>query len=290
MVDSTLETRRMPLRGYLILTLAVNLPGPVAAARLTSQGAEVVKVEPPEGDPLRHFDPDYYGELRAGQEVLTLDLKVPDGRESLHDRLANTDLLLTSSRPGALSRLGLSWPELRDSYPSLSQVAIVGQPAPHEDEPGHDLTYQAREGLLTPPQMPRTLVADLAGAEIAAREAISLLLARERGMGAGYSQVALSEAAKSFAEPFRRGQTASGGMLGGAFPGYALYRAREGYVALAALEPHFWKRLLDSLEIEDGDGRSLEKIFTTQDAGYWEEWANEHDLPLVAVRNETSQE
>lgn len=283
------EGWRAPLRGFGVLTLAVNLPGPVAAARLSASGAAIVKVEPPGGDPLLHFDPGYYEELSAGHEVVRLDLKTPEGRASLHERLADADLLLTSSRPGALNRLGLSWPELRESYPRLCQVAIVGRPTPHEDEPGHDLTYQAGEGLLTPPQMPRTLIADLAGAEMAAREAISLLLARERGMGAGSSQVALSEAAEYFAEPFRRGLTAPGGVLGGGFPGYSLYRAREGYVALAALEPHFWKRLLRELEIED-DGRSLEKIFATQDAGRWEEWAAERDLPLVAVRSKFSQE
>jgi alpha-methylacyl-CoA racemase len=130
----------------------------------------------------------------------------------------------------------------------------------------------------------RVLMADLAGAEQAVSTALSLLFARERGQGAGYEQVALSEAARSFAEPLRQGLMASGGALGGGFPGYGLYRAREGHVALAALEGHFWKRLLRELGVK-GDRQHLERAFETRTAERWEEWAAERDLPLAAVRS-----
>ena len=107
----------------------------------------------------------------------------------------------------------------------------------------------------------------------------------ERGQGAGYEQVALSEAARSFAEPLHWGLTGPGGLLGGGFPGYGLYRAREGYVALAALEPHFWERLLEELGVSGDDRRHLEQTFETETAERWEEWASARDLPLVAVRD-----
>jgi alpha-methylacyl-CoA racemase len=132
--------------------------------------------------------------------------------------------------------------------------------------------------------MPPVLVADLAGAERTVSAALSLLFARERGQGAGYEQVALSEAARSFAGPLRWGLTAPGGVLGGGFPGYGLYRAREGPVALAALEGHFWERLLRELEVK-GERRDLERIFQTRTPEQWKEWATERDLPLAAVRN-----
>src|SRR5215212_8602415 len=248
-------------------------------------GAALVKVEPPGGDPLARMCPGYYAELSAGQEVVSLDLKAREDRVSLDNYLENMDLLLTASRPAALGRLGLSWPDLRTRFPRLCQVAIVGHPPPDEDAPGHDLTYQARFGTLTPPELPRVLVADLAGAERAVSAALSLLLARERGQGAGYEQVALSEAARSFAEPLRRGLAAPGGTLGGGFPGYGLYRAREGYVALAALEPHFWERLLQELGMGGDDRQDLERIFETETAEQWEEWAAARDLPLAVVRD-----
>jgi len=272
-----------PLWGVRVLTLAVNLPGPAAASRLWAMGASVIKVEPPGGDPLARMCPGYYEDLSAGQKIARLDLKDQQDRASLDDRLRATDLLLTASRPAALGRLGLSWSELHAGFPQLCQVAIVGHPPPEDDAPGHDLTYQARFGTLSPPEMPPVLVADLAGAEQAVSAALSLLFARERGQGAGYEQVALSEAARSFAEPLRQGLTARGGVLGDGFPGYGLYRAREGHVALAALEPHFWERLLQELEMK-GDRQELERIFETKTAEQWEEWAKERDLPLAAVR------
>lgn len=279
------DVEHLPLGGVRILTLAVNLPGPVAASRLHDMGAAVVKVEPPGGDPLARMCPGYYAELSAGQEVVSLDLKDGEDRASLDDHLENMDLLLTASRPASLGRLGLSWPELHARFPRLSQVAIVGHPPPDVDAPGHDLTYQARFGTLSPPGMPSVLVADLAGAERAVSAAISLLFARERGQGAGYEQVALSEAARSFAGPLLQGLTAPGGVLGGGFAGYGLYRAQRDYVALAALEKHFWERLLGEFGIEGGECRDLERIFETRTAEQWEEWAAERDLPLVAVKD-----
>jgi alpha-methylacyl-CoA racemase len=139
-----------PLWGVRVLTLAVNLPGPAAASRLWAMGAFVIKVEPPGGDPLARMCPGYYEDLSAGQEVVRLDLKDQQDRASLDDRLRATDLLLTASRPAALGRLGLSWSELHAGFPRLCQVAIVGHPPPEDDAPGHDLTYQARFGTLSP--------------------------------------------------------------------------------------------------------------------------------------------
>src|SRR5215204_1844935 len=283
--DAERKSGSMPLRGVWVLTLSVNLPGPVAASRLGAMGASVVKVEPPGGDPLAWMCPGYYEDLSAGQEVVRLDLKEQEDRASLDDWLEKTDLFLTASRPAALGRLGLSWPELRARFPRLCQVAIVGHPPPDEDTPGHDLTYQARFGTLSPPGMPPVLVADLAGAERAALAALSLLFARERGRGPGYEQVALSEAARSFAVPLRWGLTAPGGVLGGGIAGYGLYRAREGHVALAALEKHFWDRLRGELGIEGDGRRDLERIFRTRAAGQWEEWAAERDLLLATVKD-----
>jgi alpha-methylacyl-CoA racemase len=283
--DTRRDVEHLPLADMRVLTLAVNLPGPVAASRLRDMGAAVIKVEPPGGDPLARMCPGYYAELSAGQEVVSLDLKAREGRAALYDYLENMDLLLTASRPAALGRLGLSWPGLRARFPRLCQVAIVGYPPPYENAPGHDLTYQARFGTLSPPGMPPVLVSDMAGAERAVSAALYLLFARERGRGAGYEQVALSEAAMSFAGPLRWGLTASGGVLGGGFPGYGLYRAQGGYVALAALEKHFWERLLEELGVEGDERRDLERIFQTRTAEQWEEWAEERDLPLAAVRD-----
>ena len=274
-----------PLAGLRVISLALNVPGPVAASRLRALGAEVHKIEPPGGDPLQAAAPAWYACLSEGQQVRRLNLKAPDQRQIFNNLLAQSDLLLSSTRPEALRRLGLVWNSLHTTYPRLCQVAIVGYPAPDENLPGHDLTYQAACGLVQPPGMPRTLIADLAGAEQAVSAALALLLERERRGVSGYAQVSLAQAAQDFAAPALHGLTTAGGVFGGGQACYRLYAAREGWIALAALEPHFWVSLLQALglEPERGSVQDLELAISAQTAEYWESWAQERDLPILRV-------
>ncbi|MCI0395741.1 MAG: CoA transferase [Chloroflexi bacterium] len=282
-------TQTQPLQGIHLLSLAVNIPGPAAVARLAQLGARVVKVEPPAGDPLALACPGWYATLHHQVEVIRLNLKVVEDRQRLDGILSYSDLLLTSSRLSALARLKLDWPSLSERHPRLCQVAIVGYPPPAEERAGHDLTYQAGAGLLDPAYgasgrgLPRTVLADLAGAERAAQAALALLLARERGQGAGYLPVSLAEAAAAFAEPLRQGLTAPGGILGGGLPGYNLYPAQRGWVAVAALEPHFLEKLAHALGLAELTYPALAAAFASRPAEEWERWASSHDLPLAAV-------
>src|SRR5262245_32916535 len=106
-----------PLQGIRLLTLAVNLPGPLAAAELCRLGATVVKIEPPAGDPLAHARPHWYEQLHQGQTILTLDLKKHESHQPFEQHLGQSDLLLTAMRPAALRRLGLDWPALHGRHP-----------------------------------------------------------------------------------------------------------------------------------------------------------------------------
>ncbi|MBA2693543.1 MAG: CoA transferase [Rubrobacter sp.] len=272
-----------PLEGMKVVTLAVNVPGPAAASRLREFGASVTKVEPPGGDPLEASNPAWHRAMATGQNIVALDLKDEGDLRELASLLENADLLLTSNRPASLARLGLSPEDVAGKYPNLAYVAIVGYPSPRENDPGHDLTYLADYGLLTPPDMPRTLLADLAGAERAASAALGLLLGRERGFGAGYAEVPLSEAAEAFAAPFRHGITRPGELLGGGFAGYNVYRTSDGWIAVAALEAHFLAKLLSELGLEKADKERMERIFAEHPSSRWEKWAAERDLPIAAL-------
>jgi len=174
----------------------------------------------------------------------------------------------------------------------------VGHPSPRADLPGHDLTYVAAAGLVDPPRLPRTLVADLAGAERAVAAALAGLYGRDRGLGAGYSEVSLAEAAADFAAPLEHGLTARSGVLGGAFAGYNLYPTQDGWIAVAALEAHFWQRLRSAVQAlvdsaVNGSGadigtaeltrQDLERVFAEQPTAFWEGWAREQDLPIVGL-------
>jgi len=270
------------LDGIRVVNLAVNLPGPAAAKRLQLLGAEVVKVEPPGGDPMEQYHAGWYQDMAAGQQMIRVDLKSDQGRERLNDLLAIADLLITATRPAAMERLGLGWNELQSRYPRLCQVAITGYPSPRENEAGHDLTYQASLGLINPPHMPRTLLADMAGAEQTVSVSLELLLRRERYGKAGHAEVALSAAAEAMAQPLSYGCTAEGAILGGGIPEYNIYQAREGWVAVAALEPHFKKRLETELGIETPV--QYRAAFAARSAQQWQEWGQKLDLPVIALK------
>src|SRR5580765_8264179 len=272
------------LQGVKIVSLALNAPGPVAAARLRKLGASVTKVEPPMGDATAQAAPAWYESLCQGQTVLRLDLKDPNERKRLDGLLANADLLLASFRPSALQRLGLDWESLNARYPRLCFVGIIGYPHPQEERTGHDLTYQGDFGLLRPPEMPATLFVDLAGAERAVNMALALLLRAARKGESSCAWVSLYECARDLAEPIKAGLTNVGGPLGGGYPLYGFYQANDGWIAIAALEPHFAERLLLELNLSNADRPKLERIFLQRSAAAWESWAAERDLPLVAVQ------
>ncbi len=281
-MSASVTAANSPLAGLTIVSLAINLPGPVAAGRLRDLGAQVTKIEPPDGDPLARGCPEWYRALHERVTVVRLDLKVAADRERLNPLLSTADLLLTSSRPAAIARLGLSWGELHRQFPRLCQVAIVGHAAPDENRPGHDLTYQATLGLVSPPELPRALIADLGGALEAVSTAVALLL-RASAAGRQPAQVSLAEAAAHFALPHRHGLTLAAGLLGGAWPGYNLYRAAEGWVAVATLEPHFAERLRVELGVGSFTHEALREAFAGRTAAEWEKWAATRDLPIVAV-------
>lgn len=276
-----------PLTGVRVVSIAINLPGPAAVARLAGQGASVVTVLPPSGDPMEQFAKDYYDELHVGQEVRRVDLKSDAGRAEVDEFLAAADVFVTSSRPSALRRLGLDWESVHARHRQVCQVDIVGHPGDEAETPGHDLTYQAVTGLLGEGRMPTTLVVDLAGSERAAAEAAAALVARSRTGEGVRREVALSDVSQTIAGPLLHGLTAPGALLGGGLPVYAVYDTTDRSIALAALEPHFTARVVEALGIapEELTTERLAEVFATRTADEWATWAAEHDVPLAPLRS-----
>ncbi|MCI4441169.1 CoA transferase [Tibeticola sp.] len=269
-----------PLRGVRITSLALNLPGPAALMRLASMGARCLKIEPPAppgapadtpGDPMGQYNAGAYAQLHAGIRRRTLDLKTEAGQAALARELARSDVLLTSFRPSALRKLGLSAGQLRRTHPHLSLVAIVGAPGARAEAPGHDLTYLAEAGLVPGLELPPTLFADMAGALLASEAVLQVVLAQRAPGGTAQRggmarrgrsvEVALSEAAAWLALPLRWGLTQRQGAVGGAHAGYRVYACADGRVAVAALEPHFAQALCRAAQIEY---RSLSTLFAPE--------------------------
>lgn len=266
----------MAADGARIVTIAQNVPGPLAVARLRLGGASVIKLEPPAGDPFIELSREWYAEMHDGVGVERVDLKSERGHSRVGELLRDADLFVTSQRPSALARLGLDADSLRATCPRLRFLRIVGS-VEDPERPGHDLTYQAQAGLVGD-AMPRSLVADVMASERAYAAAIELLHAAP-GTAA---DVGLLESVEPLLASLRHGLTAPTGILGGAAPRYRIYSAKEGRVAVAALETHFEMRLYEALGA--ARGADLAQCFLTRPAHEWESWARTHDLPIVAVR------
>jgi crotonobetainyl-CoA:carnitine CoA-transferase CaiB-like acyl-CoA transferase len=289
------------LKGTRILSLSLNLPGPAALLRLRQMGATCTKFEPPAaacastnvtGDPMSAYSRHAYDALHPGIRVRAVDLKTPEGQKNLQRQLAKTDVLLTSFRPSALTKLGLAWKDLHAQHPQLSLVAIVGAPGARAEEPGHDLTYMAENDLVTGLNLPATLYADMAGALMATEAVLqAVLLQRQKGTGR-YFEVALSEAAAHLALPRTWGLTLPGTMIGGGHAGYRVYPCQDGRVALAALEPHFAKALCAvaglpwtgyAMMMQAGTQQALAEFVAKLSRQALDDLAQTHDIPLYTL-------
>lgn len=264
-----------------MVSLAANLPGPLAISGLQSLGASVVKIEPPAGDALASAAPSWYRELTEGVEVRCVDLKTAHGLAELADLLAGADVLVTAMRPSAFRRLELG--DVGSRFPKLCHVEIVGYDGADEEVAGHDLTYQARHGTVRAPHLPLVPVADTVGGERAATAALALLLARAETGSGGHHRVTLDSAAYDSAAALRHGLFGDGAPLGGALASYNIYATADGHIALGALEPHFEARAREMLGC-DGTAAGFARALVAQPTAHWEELAERHDIPLSAVR------
>ena len=220
------------------------------------------------------------------QRMTVADLKSDKGQAALHRELAKADVLITSFRPSALVKLGLAWKALRARHPQLSQVAIVGSPGERAEEPGHDLTYLAENGLVTGLDLPATLYADMGGS-LMASEAVLQAVLHQRAKGKGvYLEVALSAAAGYLALPRSWGLTQAGAAVGGGHAGYRLYACKDGRVALAALEPHFAASLCAAAGIEAPNMKAMFAPATHAGIEAWLKGRTRKELDTLAVEKD----
>ncbi|MES2941908.1 MAG: CoA transferase [Pseudomonadota bacterium] len=281
-----------PLKGVRLLSLALNLPGPAVLMRCRDMGATCVKLGPPSGDPMSSYNPAAYTTLHQGVRMLKADLKTEKGQKVLHKELAKADVLITSFRPSALVKLGLTWKNLHKQYPALSQVVIVGAPGERAEEPGHDLTYVAENDLVTGLDLPATLYADMGGSLMASEAVLQAVMHQRSTSKTVCLEVALSVAAAYLALPRLWGLTQPGAAVGGGHAGYRVYPCKDGRVALAALEPHFAASLCAAVGIQVSSMSDMfkqathiriEEFLQTQTREQLEKLAAAKDIPLYTL-------
>ena len=258
-----------PLQKYRVLDMTRLLPGNFATVMLVEMGAEVIKIEAPEGDGTRWVAPHLpsgesgaFVQLNRGKSSRVIDLKAQEGREEFSSLLAAADVLVDSFRPGVLDRLGFSREDLQRLRPNLVHVTIdaYGSGGELEQVPGHDLNAIGYAGVLTlggTPALPGLQVADLAAGMHAALAVLAGLRQSARGEFVR-SEVAMVDAALTFAQLPLGGWLATGESpstpwdLTGRWACYGVYECADGtWLTVGALEPKFFGAILDRLDLAE---------------------------------------
>lgn len=194
MAEATEETFVRPLDGVRVLDLSTYLAGPFAAKTLSDLGADVIKVEPPTGDPYRAVGPQrddsgiYWANGNSGKRSVVIDLKTPEGLARLKRLLADADIMIENWRPSVAAKLGLPQEEVAREFPRLVRLSITGYgpDGPLVTEPVYDALIQGRTGLLAfeaadgVPRATNHFLADKVGAAYAGQMALVGLIARDK--------------------------------------------------------------------------------------------------------------
>ena len=229
-----------PLDGATVADLTLYLPGPFASRELQRLGARVVKIEPPDGDPLATTAPAWYRALNDGKEILSWDAHT----EPAPAALTEADVVLEGFRPGVWERLGV---QLADSA-ILCSITGFGADGPLAGQAGHDLNYLGYAGALadTAPEIPPVQIADLAaGAQGAAIEVLAALIERQR-TGRGARIVISMTHGTHRLVAHRLGGDPAPRLLTGGVACYRIYETADArHLTVAALEPRFWQRLCE---------------------------------------------
>jgi crotonobetainyl-CoA:carnitine CoA-transferase CaiB-like acyl-CoA transferase len=245
-----------PLSGVRVLDLSIWRPGPYATSLLCALGADVLKIEPPGGDPMRQYT-GLFEAINAGKRSVVLNLKDPDDRARALELAADADALVEGFRPGVMARLGLDEPVVRAVNAGIVYCSIsgYGQRGPRAALPGHDVNYQAWAGALAPEggraALPRIPSADLASGLAAAFGISASLLGRGPGGEGTYLDVSMTDVMATWTGS--TDSSSEGASAGGAVPGYGLFPTADGHeVALGVLnEQHFWSALCAELGLGD---------------------------------------
>jgi crotonobetainyl-CoA:carnitine CoA-transferase CaiB-like acyl-CoA transferase len=252
-----------PLSGVRVLDLSAYIAGPYGCTLLADQGAEVIKIESPEGDNLRRYPSTLEEEGRAflgvnrGKRGIVLDLKSREGLEALLRLVASADVLVHNFRPSVPPRLGIAYEQLRELNPALIYCALTGygESGPLKDKAGYDQVLQSMTGICAlqgkaggEPEIVYGSVVDYYAAALLAAGVASALFERSssgRGQYVGISLLRSALTMQSARMIWAEGEPRTIGrdMRSGGITG--LHPTREGWLYLSANTPHFWRALCE---------------------------------------------
>ncbi|HSW12542.1 MAG TPA: CaiB/BaiF CoA-transferase family protein [Solimonas sp.] len=253
------------LSGIRVLDLSRLLPGPFCTLYLAQMGAEVIKIEEPEGGDYARGMGELFALVNRGKKSVTLDLRREPDRAQLRELVKTADVLIESFRPGVMERFDCGYESLKQINPKLVYAALTGygQTGPYRDWAGHDMNYLAIAGVMDQigraggaPAQSNLQIADLAGGALTCALGILAAVIGARASGRGsYVDVSMTDGALAL-QPIAlaalraegRAPVRGAALLTGALPNYTVYRCRDGrYLAVGALEPKFFIGLLKVL-------------------------------------------
>jgi crotonobetainyl-CoA:carnitine CoA-transferase CaiB-like acyl-CoA transferase len=259
------------LEGVRVLDLTTMVAGPVAAMMLGDQGADVIKVESPGGDLMRHFAGGRNGmnpaflSCNRNKRSLAIDIKTAEGLQIVYKLIATAGVLMHNFRPGTADRIGLGEEPVRKTRPDIVYVSIsgFGESGPYANQRAYDPVIQALSGLAEiqrdrdtgRPRMIRTIIADYTTALTAAQAITAALFAKERTGQGQHVRIAMLDAMISYLWPEAMPSLTfvgderdpSDGELGPDL----VYAAQDRYVTASALSDDEWAGMCRALDRED---------------------------------------
>jgi crotonobetainyl-CoA:carnitine CoA-transferase CaiB-like acyl-CoA transferase len=258
----------LPLAGVKVIEFCQVLAGPFCGCLLADMGADVIKVEPPDGDLMRAWPPlrdgysQYFASVNRNKRSVALDLKETAGQAAARQLALSADVVIENFRPGVMAKFGLDHATLARDKPALvyCSVSAFGQSGPRAKEGGFDMTLQAMSGVMSVtgeadgrPVKCGIPIADFTAGLYAAFSVVSALHKANRGAGGDHLDVSMLGAMLGIAnlqtsEYFGTGRDPV--RLGSAHPmnaPYAAFRCRDGYFALAAGTDKLWQAACEGI-------------------------------------------
>jgi len=283
-----------PLADTLVVDFTRYLPGAYASRELARLGARVVRVEPPDGDPMRTTATAWDTALRAGSESVVCEL--PRERAFAQALCARADVVLEGFRPGVAGRLGIGPDDVPEAaiYCSITGFGDAGR---HRSRVGHDVNYLGWAGALadTATELPPLQVADLAAGALGAVTGVLAALLERQRTGTGARLVVSMTHRSHDLVAHRLGGEPVPRLLTGGLACYGLYEtADRRHLTVGALEPKFFERLCELLERPDLAGRQfdadqdalaaeLAAAFATETLSAWLERFGDEDVCVGPV-------
>lgn len=292
-----------------VVELAMYLPLPYTGAFFANFGANVTKIEHPNGDPLKNMDKKIYQTLNQKKQIKHLDIKDEAGQTKLRNILKDADIVLNGFKPNFLKKYNLNYESIKDINPSVIYISLFAyeKNTPFKNYAGHDLNFVSLSGIMESSKIePKPFhfqMADMVGALWSIIGSFYMLEKRKKTGIGGKLDLSLFRACLSFFPFFYFSEekgSINNGMLYGEYACYTVYKCKDDrYIAVGSIEEKFFKRLLNLLNINFDETKLyseqeqkhlkelLQKKFITQSRDYWIDFFKNEDICITPVLEKT---